>query len=88
MRSPPRSPKTAGPPARRAESRRARAPPGDNGDMAMKKTELEKRKGKKIAAGVGAEPGGQGGALDRRAQALQHKRALLERMAARKRRDG
>ena len=56
--------------------------------MAMKKTELEKRKGKKIAAGVGAEPGGQGGALDRRAQALQHKRALLERMAARKRRDG
>ena len=56
--------------------------------MAMKKTELEKRKGKKIESGVGNAPGGQGGALDRREQALARKRALLERMAARKPREG
>lgn len=55
--------------------------------MSMKKTELEKRKGKKIASGMGGGPGGAGGALDRRAQALERKRQLLERMAARKPRD-
>ncbi len=52
--------------------------------MTMKKTELEKRKGKKIASGVGGAPDGQGGPLDRRTQALEKKRLLLERMAARK----
>ena len=55
--------------------------------MTMKKTELEKRKGKKIDSGVGATPGGQGGVLDRRAQALEKKRLLLARMAARKPRE-
>jgi hypothetical protein len=49
----------------------------------MKRTLLEKLKGKKIAGGVGNSRGGQGMALDRREQALERKRALLERMQQR-----
>jgi len=44
----------------------------------MKKAELEKLKGKKIAGGSTAR-GGQGDALDRREQALARKRELLHK---------
>ncbi len=48
--------------------------------MSMKKTELEKLKGKRIAgAGFGSARGGQGAALDKREQALARKRELLEK---------
>jgi len=48
--------------------------------MSMKKTELEKLKGKKIA-GIGSATarGDQGTAMSRREQALARKRELLER---------
>ena len=46
----------------------------------MKRTDLEKLKGKKIAAGVGNGRGGQGEALGKREQAMERKRALLERL--------
>lgn len=47
--------------------------------MTMKKTDLEKRKGKKISGGFGNARGGQGAALDKRDQALARKRELLEK---------
>ena len=46
--------------------------------MSMKKTDLEKHLGKKIAEGTGGR-GGQGTAMSRREQALARKRELLEK---------
>ena len=47
--------------------------------MSMKKTDIEKLTGKKIAGGLGSHKGGKGSALDKREQALAKKRELLER---------
>ena len=47
--------------------------------MPMKKSELDKRLGKKIAGGVTNARGGGGDAQSRRDQALEKKRQLLER---------
>jgi ribosomal protein L19E len=47
----------------------------------VKKADLEKLKGRKIAgAGAGSARGGQGAALDKRDQALARKRELLEKL--------
>jgi hypothetical protein len=46
----------------------------------MKKADMEKHKGKKILGSAGSTAGGgQGGALDKREQALARKRELLEK---------
>lgn len=45
----------------------------------MKKSQLEKVKGKKLGPGLGAARGGQGEALDKREQAMARKRELLEK---------
>ena len=45
--------------------------------MSMKKTDLEKLTGKKIAGGVGNARGGAGSAANKREQALAKKRELL-----------
>jgi hypothetical protein len=50
-----------------------------DGGMSMKKTDLEKLTGKKIAGGLGSHKGGQGSALNKREQALAKKRELLEK---------
>lgn len=47
--------------------------------MAMKKPELDKTLGKKIAGGAGGARGGQATAMNRREQALARKRDLLEK---------
>jgi hypothetical protein len=47
--------------------------------MSMKKTDLEKQLGKKIAGGVGTSRGDRGAALGKREQALAKKRELLQR---------
>jgi len=47
--------------------------------MSMKKTDIEKLTGKKIAGGLGSHKGGKGSALDRREQALAKKRELLDK---------
>jgi len=47
--------------------------------MSMKKTDIEKLTGKKIAGGLGSHKGGKGSALDKREQALARKRELLEK---------
>jgi len=47
----------------------------------LKKTDLEKLKGKKITGGgLGSPRGGQGAALSKREQALEQKRELLRRL--------
>ena len=47
----------------------------------MKKTDLEKLKGKKITGGgLGSARGGHGAALSKREQALEQKRQLLRRL--------
>ena len=50
----------------------------------MKKTDLEKHKGKKIAGGFGNARGGVATALDRREQAMDRKRELLTRLQEKK----
>jgi hypothetical protein len=50
--------------------------------MSMKKADLEKLTGKRIAGGLGAHKGGKGSALDKREQALAKKRELLEKRKA------
>lgn len=47
--------------------------------MSMKKTDLEKLTGKKIAGAAGHARGGAGPALNKREQALAKKRELLEK---------
>jgi hypothetical protein len=46
----------------------------------MKKTDLEKLKGKKIAGGLDAIRGDAGAALGKREQALARKRELLDKL--------
>jgi hypothetical protein len=47
--------------------------------MSLKKSDLDKRLGKKIAGWGGGGRGGQGTAMSRREQALERKRELLQK---------
>ena len=51
--------------------------------LSLKKTDLEKQLGKKIAGGDASGRGGRGMALSRREQALEAKRRLLEKRKTR-----
>jgi hypothetical protein len=50
----------------------------------MKRTQLEKLEGKRVAGAPGGARGGQGMAMSRREQALARKRELLEKSRKRK----